>query len=159
VRIASNGRITRTKRLHEARRRDRPERDGAHRQAPDGTENAGEHLVGYEPLEQREDRDVLNAVRGADDGEEEDRSDEARPRGQQNKRRAPEDERETEHDGEAPALERHRSEPANEAADADRGRQVPDLGAAAVEHLEGGDHDQDVQTTANEGLRDDEPDE
>ena len=48
---------------------------------------------------------------------------------------------------------------ADQAADAHGGRQVAHLGCAFAKDLEDGDHDQDVQAAADEGLRDGEPDE
>ena len=51
------------------------------------------------------------------------------------------------------------AESAEQSTRTDRGRQVADLGGAAVEHAERGDDDQDVQATAHERLRDDQGDE
>ena len=63
-------------RAHEAdygRSDDRPERDTSHRKAPDSTEGAGQHVVGNDPLKERERGDVLDAVGRAHDGQQEQR--------------------------------------------------------------------------------------
>ena len=73
---ASSGRIepttanaARGPTIHDDRRRDRAERDTAHRETPDESEHPRQRLVRDDPLQEREHRDVLEAVRGADDRE------------------------------------------------------------------------------------------
>ena len=64
-------------RSDDRRRGDRADRDAAHRETPDEPEHAGQdRRFGTMPLEEREHRDVLDAVGRADDREQEDRGDE-----------------------------------------------------------------------------------
>jgi hypothetical protein len=66
-------RRSRSERFDDGRRGDRPERDGAHRYAPHDAEDTAQHPVRDDPLEERERGDVLDAVRGADDREQDER--------------------------------------------------------------------------------------
>ena len=67
-------------------------------------------------------------------------------------------ERKPEGNGEASPFERHRSERAEQPADADRGGQIADLARASVKNTEDGDDDQHVQAAADESLCDAERD-
>ena len=98
----------RAERADEGGRGDRAERDGAHHEAPRDAEHAVEDLVRDHPLEERERSHVLDAVRGADDGQEDDGGGEPRFRGDQRDRQAPEGERDAEGRAEPFALERER---------------------------------------------------
>ena len=124
----------------------------AHHHAPGDAEDAAEDLVGDDALEEREACDVLEAVGGADNREEEDRDREVRLRGDQGDREPPEDERDAEQRRQPFSLERERAEGADQAAGAERGRQVADRAVVGVEDAEDGDHDQDVQAAADESL-------
>ena len=140
-------------RCDHSRRRDRPKRHRAHHRAPDQPERAAEQLVRDDPLEEREAGDVLDAVRGAHDREQQDRRLEGGARRDQRDRQSPEDERHAERDGQTASPERHRSERARQAAEPETGGQVADRPVAGVEDAEDDHDDQDVQTTAHEALR------
>src|ERR671931_262888 len=88
--------------------------------------------------------DVRDAIGSADNGEQDQRGGEVRRRRDQGDRDAPEDESDTERGGEPSSLERHRSEGAHQAADADRGRQVADGAGAGPEQAERRYDDQHV---------------
>ena len=98
-------------------------------------EDAGQELVRDDPLEQGEHGDVLDAVGGADDREQDERRREVGPGGDERDRQPPEHEREAEGDGKPAPSERHRSERSDQAADADRGSHVADRSGACVEEL------------------------
>ena len=134
---------------------ERADRHRPHRKPPGHAEHAGQHVVRDGALEQREPGNVVDAVRGADHREQSEHRHEVRKRRNQHDRRAPEDERPAERRRESLPAKRHRPECAQQAAGADRGRQVPDLRCTLVQHLVGGDDDQDVQASAHEGLRGD----
>ena len=141
------------------RRDERADRRRAHRQAPRHAEHAGQHLVGDGALEEREPRDVDDAVRSADHREQEDHGQAIGKRRDQHDRHSPEDERPGEGRREPLAAQRDRAERADQASGTDRGRQVSDLRCPSVEHLVGDDDDEDVQAPAYERLRGDEADE
>jgi hypothetical protein len=61
----------RAERVDDHGRDDRAERDGGHHQPPDDAEHAAEDVVGDDALEQRESRDILDAVGGPDDRQQE----------------------------------------------------------------------------------------
>ena len=78
--------------------------------------------------------------------------------GQRRDRQPPEDERQRKGAGE-PVPQRGARNRADEPAETDRRRQVADVRATAVEHVERRHDDQHVQAAAHERLGDDQPDE
>ena len=143
---------SRANRVHDRGRCDRADPHRAHGDGPDDAEHARQDLVRHDPLKQRERRDVLDAVRRTDDREQQDRDGEVAGRRHERDREPPEDERQAEGRREPAADERRRHERTDETAHAERGRQVAHGALARVEHLEDGDHDQDVQAAADEAL-------
>ena len=99
---------TRPQDVHDDRRSDRAERHCAHGEPPEHAEDAREEVVGNRALQERDHGDVLHAVRGADDRQQEDRGTEVRAHSHQHDRQPPEDEREPKDDCEPARAERHR---------------------------------------------------
>jgi hypothetical protein len=96
--------------------------------------------------------DVLDAVRGPDDREQQQRRGEIRPRSDEGDREAPERERDAHRRGQASSLERDRREGADQAAGSECGSEVADRPGRGVEQAEDGNHDEDVQAAADEAL-------
>ncbi len=140
-------------------RDERADRGRPHRETPGDAEHPREDVVGDGALEQREARDVDDAVGRADHREQ---AEHRRGVGQgrhQHDRDAPRDERPGERRREPLAAQRDCSQRADEAARPDRGSQVADLRGALVQHLVGGHDDQHVEAPAHERLRGDQADE
>ena len=121
--------------VEDGRRHERPDRRGAHREAPGHAEHARQHLVGHGALEEREAGDVDDAVRGADRGEQDDDRSGLGERRDQHDRDAPEDDRPRERRRQPLAAKRDRAERAEQPTGADRGGQVAHLRRSPVEHL------------------------
>ena len=142
----------------DSRGNDRAECDSSHRQAPEGAEDACEDIVGDDSLQERERGHVLDRVGRPDHGEQKERRREEGGRRHQRDRKPPEDQRDAERNGEPAPLELESGQRADQASHTEGSGHVADGGRVPVEDAECRDHDQDVQTTPNEGLCADEPD-
>ena len=143
----------RTGRLHEQRRQQRADADREIKDRLHDAEHARQHVLGSDPLQQRESGHVHERVADADERERGDGDANVRPGGDGDERQPPEQRSDEQRSGESRAPhERHDDERAQQRPQTDGGFEQADSTLPQLEQAECGDDDQHVDAAGSQRL-------